>query len=184
MKKTIIAFLVSFSFCSFANADFESEGFKTETIHFSSEDGSFLKKVYYKLEKVAGMEFEVLVTTDLNTSQKSACLRLKKSSYPNTFIGTMNTNEIDAALQSLVYIRDNLSNLKPEQYTEYVYRTIDGVKFCAFYDDFYRKWKGSIQTKPDELDSKSEVKFSDFQKIIDNLNEAKIIINNNTIIIN
>ena len=84
---------------------------KSKSIEFMSKDGAFIKKEFYDLGKVKGIKCDLLIITDEVNQTKMGCIRLEStysSSYStDTYIGTLDYDEIDACVKSLNYIVSN-----------------------------------------------------------------------------
>lgn len=154
MKKIIFSLLllIVFGCTSYSqNNKPEEDISSSKTIAFLSKDGSFVKKEFYDIGKVKGVECQVLILTDVVKNEKIGCLRLEtrySSSYSeDSYIGTLDYDEIDACIQSLNCIKDNLINTIPDTYTEAEYKTRDGVKIGTYYNSSKQSWVVYVYTK-------------------------------------
>ena len=155
MKKIIFAvfMLLSFNVAIAQQADPEEKS-KSVTLEFMKKDGACFKKEFYDLGNVKGVNCEVLIVTDIVQGTKIGCLRLKTKYYSSvssdTYIGTLDFDEIDACVKSLEYIKSELQN-QPSVYTEFEYKTNDGIKMGAYYDSGDKKklpkWVAYVYTK-------------------------------------
>ncbi|WP_321479980.1 hypothetical protein [uncultured Bacteroides sp.] len=124
---------------------------KSKSIEFMSKDGTFIEKQFYDLGKIKGLHCEVLIIIDVVNQKKVGCLRLEtsySSSYSSdTYIGTLDYDEIDACIKSLNYILNDILLSHPDTYTETEYKSRDGVKFGTFYTQKKDKWTAFVYTK-------------------------------------
>lgn len=185
MKKVLFLSLFIFlSISVFAQVEKEAGASKSEAVAFSSRDGALIKKEFYNLGKVKGIDFSVLVLTDILKNEKIACLRIittyfsSASRSSDEYIGTLDSDEIDACIKSLIYIKDNLLSIVPTTYTECEYKSKDGVKMGAFNDSKeFGKWSSYVQTKSYTSRSAVFLKGEDIDSFIVKLTEAKQKIN-------
>lgn len=184
MKKVTLLLLLSIfvSASSFAQAKDEVPESKSKAVEFMTADGSFLVKEFYDLQKIKGVECQVLIMNNVVSGKKMGCLRLETqypSQYSNdSYIGTLDSDELDACIQSLEYIKNTLLPSAPAVYTEAEYKTNDGVKFGAYYNK--GKWTAFVYTK--SYTSRSAV-FLDVENIdsfIAVMQQAKTMIENKT----
>lgn len=184
MKKVILLLLLSISVSasSFAQAKDEVPESKSKAVEFMTADGSFLVKEFYDLQKIKGVECQVLIMNNVVSGKKMGCLRLEtqyRSQYSNdSYIGTLDSDELDACIQSLEYIKNTLLPSAPAVYTEAEYKTNDGVKFGAYYNK--GKWTAFVYTK--SYTSRSAV-FLDVENIdsfIAVMQQAKTMIEDKT----
>lgn len=123
------------------------------TLQFMKTSGSFLVKEFYDLATIKGVECKVLIITDVVSGTKMGCMRLEttyRSSYnssPDTYIGTLDYDELDACIRSLNYLNDNLLPNQKETYTEAEYKSRDKVTIGAFFDEDKKAWTAYVQTK-------------------------------------
>ena len=125
---------------------------KSKSIEFMASCGSLIKKEFYDLyKKVKGVESQVLIITNVLTGKKMGCLRLETSDYSggskDSYIGTLDYEELDACIKSLTYIKDELLLTHPDVYTEVEYKTLDDLKLGAYYSNSKGKWTAFIYTK-------------------------------------
>lgn len=177
MKKTIIAVVTLLMLCNVSFGQVAKEESKSKSIAFSAQAGSLIKKEFYPIGKVKGVEFEVLIMTDILKNEKMGCLRLKTSDYSSKdeYIGTLDLDEIDACVKSLEFIKDKLLTTVTENYTECEYKSKDGVKFGAYSEK--TKWTAFIYTKSYTYRSASFFNSDELGDAIGKLNESKEKIN-------
>ncbi len=150
---------------------------KSKSVEFSEKDGSLLKREFYDLSKIKGVENQILIISNITTSQKIGCLRLTTSSYSkygdDSYIGTLDLDEISACKKSLEHIQNELLPTTPEIYTECVYSTRDGLKFTAFYSIKESKWTIAVYVKGYTAKSASILDSNDLKSYISLLSEAE-----------
>jgi hypothetical protein len=163
MKRVIFyAFLMALggvaAFSQEAETKPEPEGKSNATI-FLSTSGTFIKKEYHPIGTAKAFDFEVLVLTDVLSSEKMACLKIKTiaqtPSQPlaDEYADTLDADEVEECIKSLMYIKNNLMASKPQVYTECEYRSREGLKFGAFWNSrntwsvyFYMNAQKSFQS--------------------------------------
>ena len=117
MKKllfVILCMLGSMYFCVAQNKVQEQEEKEdisaSKTIEFMQRAGSLHVKQFYPARIIKTISFQVLIITDVLTNEKMGCLRIETqyaSGYiSNNYIGTMDSDEIDACIKSLIYLKD------------------------------------------------------------------------------
>lgn len=159
---------------------------KSKSVEFMEKEGSFLKKEFYKLGKVKGVECEVLIMTDLVENTKVGCLRLITSRISGPqYVGTLDSDELAAATQCLEYIKEQVLPTKSDVYTEYMYLSRDDVKL-GVYSEFINgyvnndmRWRIFVQTRI-WLDSKEYFNAKHLDKLIEYLKQAKQMIEDKT----
>lgn len=153
--KNLLLFIVLMLVCtsSFSQEKKEEEKSKSEVVEFLQKDGVLLEKNFFDIGKVSGVKFQTIVITDLISKKKVGALRIETSHYSSigtdTYIGTLDFDEIDACLKSLEYIKTNILPTTPTVYTECEYKTKDGVKMGVFWSEGKKEaaWSLYIQTK-------------------------------------
>ena len=75
----------------------------------------------------------------------------------------------------MTLIKNNIINTTPETYTEYIYRTVDGVKIGAYWSKGKNesKWVVFIQSKTVSDDSMRTISVSDIDIVVDLLKNSK-----------
>lgn len=180
MKKLFLLIALMMPIASIAQDKVaENSQSKSKTLEFLEKDGSFIQKEFYPLGKVKGVECEVLILTNLLNKQKMGCLRLKTTYYNrvggnDTYIGTLDSDELSASVQSLQFIKDQLMPTNPSTYTEAEYKTRDGVKLGAYSSD--KGWKSYVYTKGYTSRSAEFFDASHIDSLIGYLNQAKDMI--------
>lgn len=84
------------------------------------------------------LEFQTASVLDVETGIKVYGLRIVTRYYESGYdqgkaVGVMDADEIDGAIQTLQYIKQNISNLK--DYSEIVYKTRSDVEIGAYYSN-------------------------------------------------
>lgn len=186
MRKVVFALLVAVFATMTAFAQEQAKDAvpesKSKAVEFLKTDGSLLIKEFYDLEKIKGVECQVLVITNVVSKKKIGCLRLEtkySSSYSSdSYIGTLDSDELDACIQSLQYIKDTLLPSTPEVYTEVEYKTNDGVKFGAYFAN--NKWTAYVYTKGYTSRSAAFINAENIDKFIAVMQQAKALITEKT----
>lgn len=136
-----------------AQSNKQEESSKSEVVKLLQKDGILLRKDFYDIGKVAGVTFQNVIITDISTGKKTGALRLEtyysSSLGVDTYIGTLDFDELEGCIKSLIYINDNVITSLPETYTECEYKTKDGVSLGAYVrtNKKERDWRIYIQTR-------------------------------------
>lgn len=178
MKK--IFFLLIVMFCLSANAqDKKQEDIsKSKTVELLQKDGVLLKKDFYDIGKTTGVTFQNIVITDISTGEKTGALRIETSYFSSigtdTYIGTLDYDELAGCIKSLKYIKDNIITTLPDNYIECEYKTKDGVSLGAFLQTTKKgkEWKIYIQTKSYTNRSQEFMKAEKIDEIISFLEQS------------
>jgi hypothetical protein len=113
---------------------------------------------------------------------KMGCLRLEtkyRSQYSSdSYIGTLDYDELDACIKSLQYIKETLLPSSPEVYTEAEYKTNDGVKFGAYFNK--GNWTAYVYTKGYTSRSAEFLGADNIDTFISVMQDAKELISNKT----
>ncbi len=178
MKK-ILFFVLSFVMVANVSLAQDSKGeSKSKTVEFMAGCGSLMKKEFYNLTKVKSVENQVLIITNVLTGKKVGCMRLEISSYDghssDSYIGTLDYEELDACIKSLTYIKDELLPTSPQVYTEVEYKTLDNLKLGAYYSG--TKWTAFIYLKGYTVRSADFLDTSNIALFIDVMTQAKLMI--------
>ena len=135
----------------FAQKSTNEDKTESKTLEFISRGSSLIRKEFYDLGSVKGVQCEVLIVTDLLKNEKMGCLRLKTkytSSYStDTYIGTLDYDEIEDCIKSLNHIKDNILPSIPSTYTEVEYSTRDNIKVGAYYNEKKLSWTAYVYIK-------------------------------------
>lgn len=154
MKKFVLVLLaLSVSLMSFAQDKEQENKSESKTLEFMSKGGSLIKKEFFDIGSVKGVKCQVLIITDLLSDTKMGCLRLEtrysSSSYSSsqTYIGTLDYDEIGDCIASIDYIRENIITSTPPTYTETTYKTRDNIEVGTYYSEKSGKWMAYVYTK-------------------------------------
>lgn len=151
---------------------------KSKSLEFLKAAGTFIVKEFYDLEKVKGVGCQVLIMTNALTDTKIGCLRLEtnyRSQYSSdSYVGTLDADELDACIKSLEYIKNTLLPSNPDVYTEAEYKTSDGVKFGAYYNK--GKWTAFVYTKGYTSRSAEFLGANNIDSFIAVMCQAKVLI--------
>lgn len=185
MKKFITCILaialLSVSAVAFAE-EAKEEASKSSTVEFLKQDGTLILKEFYPEVNIGGVKFQVLILTNVVTGQMMGCLRLETkyvSQYTaDTYIGTLDADELAACIQSLNYIKNTLSATAPSHYEECEYRSRDRVVLGAFFSDRKAKWDVYVQTKSYTTRSMKTLSIEDLSKVISTMELAQTTIKN------
>ncbi len=182
MKKILITIVLMCCCCLAFSQEKQSpeQESTSKTIEFMRKDGTLLQREFYPLGKVIGVDCEVLVITDLISKKKIGCLRLTtESSYnSDTYIGTLDYDEIAACMKSINYISENLLDVVPTTYTEVEYKTRDKVMIGAYSKN--GKWSAYVQTKSYTTRSIAFLAANDLQQLVSIMEQAKSLIEEKT----
>lgn len=169
-------FLVIALFCAtLAPAQTQEQKSESKTIEFLAKAGSLLQKDFYDVGEAGGIKCQILIITDKVNGIKRGCLRVEHYDYrsENTYIGTLDSDEIDACIKSLDYLINEAFATTPEVYTELEYRTRDGVQFGAYYDHEKKGWHPYAKTKSYTDRSQVFPNIENFTKLVDVIKSAK-----------
>ena len=121
----------------------ETEKSQSKAVLFEKSIGSLIRKDFYNLPKVSDVENNVLILTDILTGTKIGCLRMETkpfSSSNETYVGTLDFEELDAAIKSLSYIKETILPTTPDVYTEIAFKSKDGVQLGTYFNEKTQKW--------------------------------------------
>ena len=176
MKKILLLMAVTLFCCTAFAQEIEIEKSKSKTVEFMVKEGSLMKKEYYELDKVKGIDVcRVLIVTDLISNEKKGCLLLTTGLV---YTGVIDQDEIGACMRSIAYIKDNLLPKKPSMQTEVNYLTRDKVAIGANYEK--RNWSAFIQTKPYTLESISYFSTQELKSLLNMMTQAQKLIEEKT----
>lgn len=180
MKKILLSAALILSVLTInAQETLENTNSTSKAIEFSKKDGIFLKKEQEEIGTIDKINFTNIYLENVLTKEKTLALKLQSSMYTSAgmmeYSGTLDSDELDACIQSLTYIKESCIGTVPELYTEMIYRTRDGVKIGAYYDVTNKKnqWTIFIQTSTMTYRSLNTIKEENLQKVIDLFIEAK-----------
>ena len=182
MKKLFVILLLVFTSSSFiiAQSAENKEVSSSKAVEFLKSNGTLIIKEFYDLPKVESVECQVLIIRDVVSNRDMGCLRLETKYYSSyskstdSYIGTLDFEEIDACIKSLNYIKNDLLTSVPATYTEVEYKTRDNLKLGAYYGD--KGWKAFIYTQGHTSRSAEFLNSTSIDSLISVLNEAKQMI--------
>ena len=128
----------------------ETEKSQSNAVLFEQSIGSLIRKDFYNLPKVRGVENQVLILTDILTGKKIGCLRIETKPFSasnETYVGRLDFDELDAAIKSLSYIKETILPTTPDVYSEIVFKSKDGVQLGTYFNEKTKKWVVVIYTK-------------------------------------
>lgn len=140
MKKLFILLVL---LCSVAvsNAQEKETENRSKAALFEESKGSLIRKDFYNLPKVGGLENNVLILTDIFTGTKIGCLRMEYyDDYNDLRAGYIDFEELDAAIKSLSYIKETILYTTPDVYTEFSFKSKDGVQLGTYFNEKTQKW--------------------------------------------
>lgn len=182
MRKLFIISLLVLTSSSFVIAQStENKGeSSSKAVEFLKSNGTLIIKEFYDLPKVESVECQVLIIKDVVSNRDMGCLRLETKYYSSyskstdSYIGTLDFEEIDACIKSLNYIKNDLLPSVPTTYTEVEYKTRDNLKLGAYYGE--NGWKAFIYTQGHTSRSAEFLNSTSIDSLISVLNEAKQMI--------
>lgn len=179
MKKVLFMLITLFCLSANAQEKQQEDTSKSKTVELLKKDGVLLKKDFYDIGKVAGATFQNIVITDISSGTKTGALRIEtyyysSSSGTDTYIGTLDYDELAGCIKSLTYIKDNIITTMPENYVECEYTTKDGVSLGAYLSSTKKEkvWKIYIRTKSYTNRSQEFMKSENIVEIISLLNQS------------
>ena len=123
MKKILNILIVLFM-ATGAYAQSLVSGSSSKTLQLLEADGSFLVKSFYDLATVKEVDCKVLIITDAFSGKKMGCMRLETkpsaARSKETYVGTLDADELDACIQALSYMKENLLLSSCEEWTAYI----------------------------------------------------------------
>ena len=134
MKNLLFVLLALMPILSFGQT--KEEHSKTKTSSFINREGSLEKKEFFHIDdgEIKGLGFFVIVYTDLNTSEKIACLQVTSAQYSyvtkqiETSVGILDSDEVEKCLQSLIYIKNKIIINKASIDSEIYYNSRDLIR--------------------------------------------------------
>lgn len=172
MKQLLIMTLLILSNLGFS----QEKDLKTETEKFGGKSGRLLKKEFFEIGKVNGVEISTLKVTDMNDDVSQSALRFTYQTYgtySKTKIAHLDKDEIDGLILSIQEIKNKILLSTPTTYTEVTYKSNTGFEFGAFSSKKDKIWKSYLQV--DKYDSDSMVTFKeiDLEKLLEFVTIAK-----------
>ena len=192
MKRVLLLFIcLAFTVVLFAQETTNEPKSQSKSVEYMSKMGSFILKEFYDLGKVKGVKCQVLIMTNIRDNTKMGCLRLGTGSSPyysynawykspDSNIGIIDIDELDACIQSLKYFSNTLLPSKPAVYTEAEYRTRDKVRLGVFYKEEDSSWHAYVYTTYYSR-SFASLDATDIPSLISVMEQAKKLIKEKTI---
>lgn len=151
MRKIILTILLVCATISTFAQENENKS-ESKALDFMSASSALMKKESYDLGSVKGVKCQVLIITNVLQNTKIGCLRLETSYYAgnyssDSYIGTLDYDEIEDCISSINYIKDNVLPNKPASYTEIEYSTRDNIEVGAYYNTKKSSWTAYVYTK-------------------------------------
>ena len=176
MKKLFILLVLLCSVAVSNAQEKETEKSQSKAVLFEESIGSLIKKDFYNLSKVRGVENQVLILTDILTGEKMGCLRMKLQQYSSSnehCVGTLDFEELDAAIKSLSYIKENILPTTPDVYSEIVFKSKDGVQLGTYFNEKTKKWVVFIYTNSYTSRSAAYCDETELSEMIEIMKTAK-----------
>ena len=190
MKKLFILLVLLCSVAVSNAQEKETEKSQSKAVLFEQSIGSLIRKDFYDLPKVRGVENKVLILTDILTGKKIGCLRIETkpfSSSNTTYVGTLDFEELDAAIKSLSYIKETILPTTPDIYSEIEFKSKDGVQLGTYFNEKTKKWvvfiwireysenplKANVEPKCSSRKSALHCDVTQLSRMIENLKRAK-----------
>ena len=150
---------------------------KSEAVQLLNREGILTRRDFYDIGNIGKVAFQTLVITDITTGEKTGALRLEAyqvlTTNSQTFIGTLDYDEISGCIKSLEYIKNNLLNTTPDNYTEFDFKTKDHASVGAFYSVNENKWTLYIKTRDYISASLKAIKAKEIDTLISLFTAAK-----------
>ncbi|MEE0904217.1 MAG: hypothetical protein U0L68_07140 [Prevotellamassilia sp.] len=175
MKKLFILLVLLCSVAVSNAQEKETEKSQSKAVLFEESIGSLIRKDFYNLPKVPGVENQVLILKDILTGEKMGCLRMKPKQYSSNepCVGTLDFEELDAAIKSLSYIKENILPTTPDVYSEIVFKSKDGVQLGTYFNEKTKKWVVFIYTNSYTSRSAAYCDEKELSKMIEIMKTAK-----------
>ena len=176
MKKLFILLVLLCSVAVSNAQEKETEKSQSKAVLFEQSIGSLIRKDFYDLPKVRGVENKVLILTDILTGKKIGCLRIETkpfSSSNETYVGKLDFDELDAAIKSLSYIKETILPTTPDVYSEIVFKSKDGVQLGTYFNEKTKKWVVFIYTKSYTSRSATYCDETELSEMIEIMKTAK-----------
>lgn len=171
--------LIVFTFCDVPALAQENLGAaQTSDVEaFSSRDGVLLERQFIDVGKFKKCEIQVVVFTDLLTQQGRKGVRFSMevaSSYTvDTKIALLDPEEVDALIQSLKIIIEEVMPTTRVNYTEIAYTSRDGFQAGCYWSK-KKAWEGFMRLERFDRDSNLWFNADEFASLLSILEEAKL----------
>lgn len=184
--KNFLLLVLSIMLCisGFAQETKENDS-KSKTIEFLKKDGALLKKEFFDIGNIVYgkssviVKFQNIVVTNVISKSKIGALRLEteytSSIGTDTYIGTLDSDELEACIQSVKYLKDNVINQQASTYTECEYKSRDGVLIGAYSNlkNLEKPWVLYVQTKSYTSRSMRTLSLDKIDELISLLEKAQ-----------
>lgn len=142
---------------------------------FRDQYGSLMKEETYNLGEINRIKYDVIVYTDLIKNEKVAGLQVTTSDSRYSYFGYLDSDEIDAAVQTLNYIRDNILGTTPSVPTKIEYNTRDKVRI-GISAEANGNWVAYVFAHSYDKNTKTTFVSYDIPKMIEVMTRAQSII--------
>ena len=169
MKKILFYVLLILMYIPIYAQEIDSKESNSELVEFFSKDGVFLRKDFYDVGSIGGIEFKNVIFTYVATGEKRGGMRISTSSSTGEKIGIINGDELDKCIEALEYIKDVISQPVPENDVEFQYTSNDGMRIGAYVFlnlGRTRMWRIFIQLNIYNKDSSINLKPESMERLI------------------
>lgn len=149
---------------------------KSKTVEFLKKDGALLKKEFFDIGNISYgntiiVKFQNILITDVVSKSKVGALRLEIE-YTSSML---DSDELEACIQSVKYLRDNVINQRATTHTECEYRSRDGVLIGAYSNlrNPEKPWILYVQTKSYTSRSMETLSLDKIDELISLLEKAQ-----------
>jgi hypothetical protein len=174
MKKILILLLICINIYAYSQDDEKSKISKLES--FAELSGTLIKKEFIDIVKLKNLTVQLYNVTDLNKNIYIKGIKLSTTSY-NRISGStehssvLDADEIDGLIKSIEFSISVL-NERPLSYTEYIYKSRDGLKFALFSND-KGEWTPVMQLNKYKSDSYIIFKTEELKPLAEIFKAAK-----------
>lgn len=149
----------------------------SKTIAFRDRSGSLMKEEIFNVGKFNRVNYDVMIYTDLIKNEKVGSLRVTTSDSRYLYYGYLDSDEIDATLKTLSYIKDNVLSTVPSTDTKIEYNSRDKVRIGVS-AEANGKWVVYIYAHSYDKDTRTTFSSNDLAKMIDAITQAQTMITN------
>lgn len=125
------------------------------------------------------LAFQSASILDVETGEKYYALRISTGYYASEYnngeaIGVMDADEIDGAIQTLKYIKENIGNLK--DYSEIVYTASSGMEIGAYHSSKGEKLYVKVNSNATKFYEISEIDslIAAFEQVLATFGDAQV----------
>ncbi len=148
----------------------------TNIEEFAAQDGLLSQKDFLNVGEFKKCEFQVLIITDLINSSSQTGLRIELSVYTGSSFATriayLDLDEIEALIQSLILIENEVLPSTRENYCEVIYTSRSGFSFGCYWSN--NSWKCFMKLEKYYSDSRVDFKPKKFPQLKEILLNAKL----------